>query len=473
MAGIQFRMNSQPLNFFRAADFGNEDTIASLKGNDGIKSGGTLSKSIFRSWSRTDAEKEANNQVRTKLLEALGNAFGVTGISKSDGKVRFSAAFMDRLEQILGKGVFKKSDFGVKGPDGTVTSGKPLTQRRIQAILTKATVVGATPLNRDSIAVYEARLATIAKKINLDAYEATLKTFANLEGDAKLEAEGNLANKFPVQAHFHAVKKALAFYKDELPKFLQENLHFSEDALKDADGMPDYLRDELAKYQMFNADVKRYVKYDSLAGVKEYLNKHCGIYVHTENAATAMTFSNMEDPVKEMTAYLDTAVSQFVQESINGYIAAEKAGKGTDFIKAAASACIEAKSGQMQAYIAQNGLAPQVEGEENFSVTEILDAADSAQDKKTTLDNCIYNELQKIAADAKEAGINTDGWTWKDVAASVKKALVGKERPIMVPGQSLTGFVNLTEGGKEVVREVTAKDLDMIGQQCMDYLKIF
>lgn len=42
---------------------------------------------------------------------------------------------MDRLEQLLGKEL-KRSDFGI-GADGTVSSGKPLTARRIKAILNK------------------------------------------------------------------------------------------------------------------------------------------------------------------------------------------------------------------------------------------------------------------------------------------------------------------------------------------------
>lgn len=42
---------------------------------------------------------------------------------------------MDKLEKLLGKEL-KRGDFGI-GSDGTVTSGKPLTARRIRAIINK------------------------------------------------------------------------------------------------------------------------------------------------------------------------------------------------------------------------------------------------------------------------------------------------------------------------------------------------
>lgn len=233
MANVQFKMNSQPLDLFRTANFANENTIANLDGKNGVKSGGVLSKNIFRSWTRDDTEKRANNEIRTELLKALGRAFNLMGMTDSDGQTRFSAEFMDRLEQILGRNVFKKSDFGVARPDGTVASGKPLTQRRIRAILNKAAEVGATALDKNSIAVYEARLDKIAGKIKLDAYEAELKKLDKLNPEEKLDKIGELENKFPVQAHFHAVKNALAFYKNEFPTFLRKNDDYDPNAKED------------------------------------------------------------------------------------------------------------------------------------------------------------------------------------------------------------------------------------------------
>ena len=85
---------------------------------------------------RLPSTKERNNAVRTELLKALGQAFSIDGVTERDGKTRFSAQFMNRLEEILGPDAFKRGDFGLK--DGAVDSGKPLTQRRITAIVKAA-----------------------------------------------------------------------------------------------------------------------------------------------------------------------------------------------------------------------------------------------------------------------------------------------------------------------------------------------
>ncbi len=93
-------------------------------------------------FSRSDTEKAQNNQMRTRLLETLGLAFKLEGVSHENGRTTFSKDFMDRLEQLLGKD-FKRSDFGISR-DGEVTSGRPLTKRRISAILNKADSLGVT-----------------------------------------------------------------------------------------------------------------------------------------------------------------------------------------------------------------------------------------------------------------------------------------------------------------------------------------
>lgn len=126
----------------------------------------------------------------------------------------------------------------------------------------------------------------------------------------------------------------------------------------------------------------------------------------------------------------------------------------------------------MMTYLTKFNLMPEVEGEENVSAEEIIEAAESSHDEKTKLDDCIYKELQHIADDMKKAGKPIDGLKWKDVADTVKKALVGKTRPIIVVGEK-GDLVNETKNGKDVVREVTGDDLDKIGQLCMDFLMIF
>ena len=91
---------------------------------------------------RSYTAEEQNNAVCTEPLKALGNAFGLNeGVSVNNGKTTFTDQFMNRLEEILGP-AFKRGDFGIK--NGVVDSGKPLTQRRIQAIVKAARAKGGT-----------------------------------------------------------------------------------------------------------------------------------------------------------------------------------------------------------------------------------------------------------------------------------------------------------------------------------------
>ena len=128
---IQF--DTSKATMFRNVNFGNENAIANLDGKGGLKANGQYT--LFGKFSRTDVQRADNNAVRTALLKSLGEAFGLSGMTAEGGVVRFSKGFMDRLEQILGRKVLKRGDFDI-GADGIVKSGKPLTQRRITAIVT-------------------------------------------------------------------------------------------------------------------------------------------------------------------------------------------------------------------------------------------------------------------------------------------------------------------------------------------------
>ena len=124
--------NPQALNAFAKFNVGNNNAIANLGEGGNLVQKDALGFMRFR----LPSTKERNNAVPTELLKALGQAFSIDGVTERDGKTRFSAQFMNRLEEILGPEVFKREDFGLEG--GEVASGKPLTQRRITAIITAA-----------------------------------------------------------------------------------------------------------------------------------------------------------------------------------------------------------------------------------------------------------------------------------------------------------------------------------------------
>ena len=127
-------INAAALGAFRNVDLGKQDAIANLGGSKGVRQNGELGNFLGKMF-RSSGTKEANNAIRTELLKSLGQAFGLDGMGEANGKVTFSKSFMDTLEAALGP-AFKRADFGI-GKDGTVTSGKPLTQRRINAIAAK------------------------------------------------------------------------------------------------------------------------------------------------------------------------------------------------------------------------------------------------------------------------------------------------------------------------------------------------
>ena len=128
---MQFNLNA--LSRFSNVNFGDNDAIANLDNGNGLKQNEKLGFILTRKFRSAVAERQ-NNAVRTELLKSLGRAFGLTGFNEENGT--FTDQFMDRLEEILGP-AFKRGDFGIK--NGVVDSGKPLTQRRIQAVCNAAT----------------------------------------------------------------------------------------------------------------------------------------------------------------------------------------------------------------------------------------------------------------------------------------------------------------------------------------------
>lgn len=124
---------------FSSVNFGDDDAIANLGGDDNLVQKDTLGSFFWKPFRSRETAKR-NNAVRTELLKALGQAFNLDGVTKQEGKTTFSEDFMDRLSDLLGP-AFKREDFEIK--DGVVASGKPLTQRRIKSIFKAAASVNA------------------------------------------------------------------------------------------------------------------------------------------------------------------------------------------------------------------------------------------------------------------------------------------------------------------------------------------
>ena len=217
--------NPQALNAFAKFNVGNNNAIANLGEDGNLVQKDALGFMRFR----LPSTKERNNAVRTELLKALGNAFSIDGVTERDGKTRFSAQFMNRLEEILGPEVFKREDFGLEG--GEVASGKPLTQRRITAIVKAA--CAKSELGYDATA-YSAKVDAIADALNNKDPNAPStiagrryvnsmrRTIAFLENDLEgFDAACPDIDDLDKIKSFIVTKTKLFIYPEEITSFLE------------------------------------------------------------------------------------------------------------------------------------------------------------------------------------------------------------------------------------------------------------
>ena len=116
---------SESLNrFFTVAHPGtgfDANDVINMNGGAAQKAGTFHKWNIFRCVGRSKDEVNANNNTRQQFLNALKESFDLTETGQ---------ALVDRLADILGKGVFKPEDYSFD-KDGKLDSGKPLTTRRI------------------------------------------------------------------------------------------------------------------------------------------------------------------------------------------------------------------------------------------------------------------------------------------------------------------------------------------------------
>ena len=431
-------INFAALGAFRNVNFGNADAIANLKQGDGVEQNGKLGSFLGKMF-RSSATKANNNAVRTELLKSLGQAFGLSGMSEAGGKTTFSAEFMAKLEGILGRDVFKAADFKI-GRDGTVSSGKPLTQRRIQAIVNKAVVASR---GQYDASVYRAKLDSINAKI------ATMP-----------EGPGT---KVAMQDHFAAVGKLVDFMDKELDGLFDENFTYNPQKDQEGDNVPYVMVSKLGgKYE------QKPLK--SIGMVTQYVKDFTGKLFHIQENILAgvkniAQLSDLDDPPEQITAYLKRAMTEFVMASIDTYLDADKAGKldGYQGVITHAWPCIEGKTSGITEFRLTN--LPLEDVNPAAGPAEVNVNAVATHDKNQPLNQCIGREIS--ALDAK--GVKFE--SWKDVAAAVKQNLIGTIRPIDVPVKDGDGWkfeLLRDEKGQPVVREITEEDIDRLGEACME-----
>ncbi len=129
-------MKIEAMNTFRMMinDFAGSDDALVGKANYSEHSGGIKVTDRTLGWKiaapfRSSTEKAENTAVRQRLIDALCTTFGLETKESS----------METLEKLLGKKVFNRDDFGTLSQHGEVSSTRPLTARRVRAIVNRVT----------------------------------------------------------------------------------------------------------------------------------------------------------------------------------------------------------------------------------------------------------------------------------------------------------------------------------------------
>ena len=173
--------------------------------------------------------------------------------------------------------------------------------------------------------------------------------------------------------------------------------------------------------------------------------------------------SDLTDPKTQITEYLTRTTQAFVMTSIDLFIDAEKAGKALDFMKMLSTTwpCVEGMTTGLTEYRLEN--------------IPMDDAAPIAtHDKDQPLNQCIGREIAAIVK------TNPNIEKWEDVAAQVKKNLIGVIRPIDLPEKQVTKTKEgeelveykfkplLGDTGKPVIHAITEADIDALGEAVME-----
>ncbi len=435
---MAIELNSAALNIYRNASFADGNTILNNDG-EGLKANGVYS-GVLSALTRSSDEKAANNAARTELLKALGRAFNVKGMAEEEGKITFSKDFMARLEKILGAN-FKRGDFGVNA-NGEVTSGKPLTMRRVQAIVKKADLVGNGSF---SLSVYGQKL---------DVIKAALG-FGKLSADEFKEA----ARQNPLARAFLIASDILEFLKFEADQTLGLNPEY-EFALECGEEFNGH------KLQYFDRVAGEYKPFSNLNDYDYYLQSRIGVLMHFENAG--FDRANSETIVKLKT-YIAGIAQLYLKRVVDNYFDAKAEGKlpeYMDHINKNSGVCLEDRCGRFDEFVQKHLVSK--DAMDIAAAAEAKRVADTALngDNPENAENLIYGAIEELEETDETLAAADD---WADYSEKVKARLVGKMATVTVPEVQDDKYVfkPVMEDGKTLVRPLTAEDVDILGPACL------
>lgn len=448
---MAIELNSSALNAFRELHLENANAIINVDG-EGLKQNGTYSGALS-SLSRSKEAQAENNAARTALLKALGRAFNVKGMNEVDGKVTFTKDFMDRLETILGKD-FKRGDFKLTA-NGEVASGRPLTMRRIDAIVKKADLVGAGTFSVD---VYRRK------------FEVMLKDM----GAAKMSPE-DMKKKGGEFITLHNIAKILTFLEKEADKSVRVNPEYEYarevHEFENDEGEPfDEASFKGPRFEYLDMSKGKDGEYVPLRSTDDwvlYVSSRAGVVFHPERCR-AFSKENYAS-ITELNKYLSDNLKLYVKKAIDNFFAAQNCGKMGEYTKVMgpnAGVCLEEKCMRLvefeDAHLVEKDAMDVAEAE---ALRRIAEAAPD-NGEIPSVENLVYKEIEAAFRLGEQYANSED---WNDFAALVKEHLVGTTATIMqavLEGDEYK-FEPVMADGKPVVRPLTAADIDAIGPACM------
>ena len=475
-------INLAALDMFRTAKNWTADSMANLDGGNAIKNvgeyGGRLS-----ALGRSKIEKAANNAMRTELLRALGEAFNMQVMTDSDGKARFTRDFLRKLERVIGSD-FKRDDFTLDA-EGYVCSGRPLTARRIKAILSKVEVASL-----DSNGKTEA--ASTGKSVGTGK-TGPVKTPFGLRKEIynpffeKLDVIKGKIGKTPehVQKFYARIGKSLDYLANQLDTERESENAPDKSALRNDQGyefevleLGGKFKPGMNKFECYDPKQGKYVPMRNTDVFNKSILWHAigGGFIHLERAKRTneegqkVTFRPDEAPdIQPLRKYIADTLRLLVSKSIDLYFASEEAGKLDEFFEhlKEPGACIEDQGLHLVQFEAEHLTKSNAMSAEDARRLELI-ADGKAPDLPETTVNQFMMVLDEF--EGEEFFSPDKGWN-KELADAVKAELRGKRctmQDFNAPHKLGEKVPELTgENGLPVVRELTDELIDELGPKVL------
>ncbi len=422
-------------------------------------------RAIFRS----RASKTANNEARTALLKSLGNAFGLSGMNEQNGRVTFSGEFMNKLQKLIGP-AFKAKDFGISANGGAVSSGKPLTARRVSAIMNRVKVYSGANVDFN-VNLYKDKLENARAELGL-------KKFDNIRDSKTLSKEMlKLSHaQTVVKEQFDLYSKAFDFFQN-FDKYIRVNEAFKfnlEMAELDPNEAP-RLPEMKNKYEILNTETGQYEPVTNSYDLSQYISRKTGGLLHLENCSFDFNSTASLKPFNNMKQYIVNHLMMLTRTAIDNYYNAKINGKMDDYLAhlQKPGACVENQIQKFMEFEKNNFPRNDDVADANQPSEAELDRI-AKTGREVSLHECIYAELECLFKDPKYQQYEN----WEDFAPVIKEHLLNTPHPVtevvekdgkaVLDGNSKPVIKTVMDGNKPLVRPLTAEDIDRNGKLIFD-----